>query len=191
MINFKSFVTESKERKSLFDKNIPVIIYYKSDWEYEIWKPQFKKFGWAIGVLEHKTIVWDGEAIVKLDNDEIAFVEAHEYSHFKLGPKASEAECDWLAIANLWKKGLKGAAKIGVDRFVERHGAEFDTEDLPGYDEWAKKSKRLGEAFINECREKDIDILSALKYPEKYGMSLSKSILTSAWEEYTELLINN
>jgi hypothetical protein len=75
-------------------------------------------------------IVWDGEELKKLNEDEILFTEAHEYSHFKLGMKASEADCDYLAIVNLWKSGKKKAAQIGIDGFVKRHGMEFDTSVL-------------------------------------------------------------
>lgn len=71
----------------------------------------------------------------KLSKDEILFVEAHEHSHFKLGKKATEEECDWAAIVNLWKMGKKKAAQIGIDEFVKRNGTRFDTSELKGYKE--------------------------------------------------------
>ncbi len=190
MQKFNSFITEAKDRKSLFDPSISVVVYYPKDWEYIVWKPQFDELGWAIGVMEHKIIVWDGVALGKLTKAEIEFVEAHECSHFQM-PHASEAECDWLAIAKLWKKGMKDAAQVGIDKFVERHGAQFDTDDLPGYDKWISTSKKLGEEFIEECKDKNIDILQALKNPQKYNLNPTKRSLKEAWNIYTESIIKN
>ena len=47
MKSFKTFIIESKIRKSYFDSSIPVVILYKTDEEYNIWEPRFKKYGWA------------------------------------------------------------------------------------------------------------------------------------------------
>jgi len=132
-MRLKHYMNEAKARKSLFDSSISVIIVSKNDTEYIIWRPKFKEYGHAIGVPDRKVIVWDGETIKKLNKHEIMFVEAHEFSHFKLGENASEADCDWLAIVNLWKKGKKIAAKIGVDDFKKRNGFDFDTSSLKGY----------------------------------------------------------
>jgi len=190
MKSFKTFIIESKIRKSYFDSSIPVVILYKTDEEYNIWEPRFKKYGWAIGILDKKIIIEDGEIIKNLTKTQILFVESHECSHFILGEKATEVECDWLAIANLWKKGFKNAAKLGIDTFEERNNVLFDTSDLPGYDSWIKRNKHLGECFILECKEKNIEILKALKNSQKFNIYPSKSTLESAWEIYTESIIH-
>jgi hypothetical protein len=186
MIKFNQFITEEKSRKSFFDGSIPVAIYYKNDAEYPLLKDNFKEYGWCIGIPEHKAIIWDGEAIRKLDKDQITWIESHELAHFKLGKDATETDCDWWGIASCWRKGLKTAAKAGIDVFGERNGMEFDTEDLDGYDKWIGGHKKLAEAFIAECIEKNIDVLSALKSPEKYGLKPLKVAVKTAWEIYTE-----
>lgn len=193
--SFRSFLSESKTTKSMFDPSIKVTYLYKDDFQYEIYKPLFDELGYGIGILEKKLIVMDGETIrkLRLSRDEIAFIEAHEYSHFKLGKNAKEVECDWLAIANLWKKGNKSAAKIGVDNFKDRHGMEFDTEDLKGYDAWVSKHRKISEKMMEECETKDIDVLSVLKHPERYYKSLDTldeltagEIVRHGWDVYVE-----
>lgn len=193
MKNFREFVVESERKTSLYDESIPIIVYNKDDFEYEIWKPKFKKYGLAIGILEKKMIVWDGEAMKNLSKDEVIFVESHEAAHFKLGPKASEVDCDWLGIAMCWKGGKKGASKVGIDRFVERHGMEFDTDDLPGYDNWIGKSRKVSEDFMKECERKDFEVLDVLKHPDRYYKSLNTvdeitggEIIKHAWDLYVE-----
>jgi len=124
-MRFKSYLYESKTRKSIFDSSITVHVLYKDDPDYTIWEPQFKYYGLAIGVPDKRIIVWDGEAIKKLSKDEILFIEAHEYSHFVLGKSASEADCDKLAIKNLSNMGKKKAANIGISGFYKRHGEKF------------------------------------------------------------------
>ena len=186
MLKFKQFITEMQQRKSFFDSSVPVTIVFKTDIQYPILEPQFKRLGWCIGVLEHKSIIWDGEAMKKINKDQITFIEGHEAAHFKLGKKAKEVECDWWSIASCWKKGLKMAAEAGIDVFEERNGVEFDTDDLEGYDEWAKQHRIFAEEFIAECKERDIDLLNALKYPEKYDLYPMKNTLKEAWDIYTQ-----
>jgi hypothetical protein len=127
-MKFKNYLLEYDTRKSIFDSSVTVVILYKDDPEYLIWKKQFKKYGLAIGVPAKKMIMWDGEEIKKLSKDEILFIEAHEYSHFVLGKHASEIECDELAIENLMKIGKKKAAEIGIKNFYKRHNRKYDNE---------------------------------------------------------------
>jgi len=196
--SFKSFISESNQKKSEFDYSIKISYLYKDNIEYEFWKPQFDKYGYGISILEKKLILIDGEVVkkLKLDKDELDFIEAHEYSHFKLGKKASEVDCDWLAIANLWNKGKKAAAKVGIDNFVDRHGMEFDTSDLKGYDQWIGESRKRAADVLKECKHKDIEIISVLKDPEKYYTHLTtldrisaRQIITHAWDIYVESII--
>jgi hypothetical protein len=191
--SFRTFVEESKPKKSLFDSSINVVYLYNDDFQYEIYKPLFDEMGHGAAIIEKRLIIMDGESIRKerMSRDEIEFIEAHEYSHIKLGESATEADCDWLAIANLWKKGRKSAAKVGVDSFVDRHNMEFETDDLPGYDVWIGKSRKLSEDMMTECEKKDIDILSVLKNPEKFYKSLDTldeltagEIVRHGWDLY-------
>lgn len=193
--SFKSFLAESARLKSKFDPQIAVVYVYKNDIEYDMLKAQFKKLGYAIAILEKRVIYIDGETVKKLrlSKDELDFIEAHEYSHFKLGKKAKEVECDWLAIANLWKKGYKSAAKIGIDNFVDRHGYEFDTTDLPGYDKWIHEARDVAYKIIEECKNKKIEVLPVLKNPEKYFTTLKtldritvNQAISHAWDIYIE-----
>lgn len=132
-MRFKNYLLEKIVRKSIFDPTISVIILRKKDPEYRKWVDEFKKYGLAIGVPSKRIIVWNGEKMKKLTNNEILFIEAHEYSHFKLGSSATEADCDWLAIINLWNRGKKEAAKVGINDFKNRHGFNFNTSDLKDY----------------------------------------------------------
>lgn len=188
MKRFQEFTLEPSERKSIFDPSVSVSILYKRDEEYTLFEDEFENRGWCIGVLEDRTIIWDGEAMRNLDRDQITFIEAHEYAHFKLGKKAKEVDCDWLAIAECWDRGLKNAAKAGIDVFEDRHGMEFDTSDLNGYDKWIGNRRKLAESFISDCKARDIDLLSALKAPERFGLNPLKSTIKTAWEIYAELI---
>ena len=133
MKEFKEFIVEKKEEKSQFDRSVTVTTLYKTDDEYHQFKQLWMRHGIAIGVIEKKLIIIDGEAVKRqrLSKDHLLFIQMHEIAHFKGFKK--EADCDYYAIVNLWKKGFKKAAKIGVDEFEYRHGMSFPTEDLKGY----------------------------------------------------------
>lgn len=198
--SFKEF-TGTKKTVSEFDASIKIVTLYQNEnFEYEIWKPLFEEHGYAIALLEEKKILVDGDIVLKeqISKDELDFILAHEYSHFRLGENASEAECDWLAIANLWNKGKKNAAKVGVNEFFERHNMEFDTKDLPGYDAWLFEGRQKARTLIYECTEKKIEILKVLKNPKKYRGKLDcldviteKQILPHAWDLYVEHITRN
>ena len=136
-MKFKQYLNEAIQRKSAFDSSVTVVIFNKDDPEYEVWEKKFKSYGIAVGVPKQKLIVWDGEQMKKLSKDQILFTEAHESAHFVLkkynADPRTEVECDYWAITNLWKRGKKKAAKIGIDGFAKRHGQEFDVSDLKGY----------------------------------------------------------
>ena len=122
-----------KEEKSQFDKSVTVVTLYETDDEYHQFKQYWMEHGDAIGVLEKKLIIIDGEAVKsqRLTKDHLLFIQMHEIAHFK--GFEDEAECDYYAAASLWKKGFKKAAMIGVDEFEYRHGMTFPVEDLKGY----------------------------------------------------------
>ena len=122
-----------KEEKSQFDKSVTVVTLYETDDDYHQFEQYWMEHGDAIGVLEKKLIIIDGEAVKRqrLTKDHLLFIQMHEIAHFK--GFEDEAECDYYAAASLWKKGFKKAAMIGVDEFEYRHGMTFPVEDLKGY----------------------------------------------------------
>jgi hypothetical protein len=135
-MKFYNYLNEYEKRKSVFDSSISVAILNKNDSEYKIWEKKFKIYGIAIGIPKEKIIIWDGEQLKKLTKDQKLFVEAHEYSHFIIGAKASELDCDYLAILNLFKMGNKKAAQVGINSFFDRHKIKFDMNKLKEYEKY-------------------------------------------------------
>lgn len=180
-----------------FDPSISVRFLNESDFEYEIFEPIFEEYGYSVSLIKQNLIVFDSKALqeLKITPYEIDFIEAHEYSHFKLGEGATEVDCDWLAIANLWVKNKKLSAKAGIDLFEERNGMSFDISDLDGYGAWEKRCRIDSRTFLEECEALQIEPIKVLKSPESYLDQFEsidrfnkKTIIAYAWDEYINLL---
>ena len=63
MKEFKEFIVEKKEEKSKFDRSVSVVTLYKTDDEYHQFKQLWMRHGIAVGVIEKKLIIIDGEAV--------------------------------------------------------------------------------------------------------------------------------
>lgn len=88
----------------------------------------------AFTMTDRKIILIDGEAIKKLPNKYIKFIEAHEIAHHILKHKQGfipdqEKEADYLALELLKKHGYNDSAKLVVDLWKDRHGEEIDLNE--------------------------------------------------------------
>jgi hypothetical protein len=195
LLSFQKSYLQS--RPSQFDFTIYVNFVVESDYEYEIFKPIFEDCGYAASLLNQKLMIFDTPVIEEhqISKYEVDFIEAHEYSHFKLGENAKESECDWLGIANLWKAGKKLSAKAGIDLFENRNVMKFDTSDLPGYQSWEGACKLETKKMIKECNAKGFEVMQVLKDTNKYIHQLNtidrfnkNIIMAYAWDVYAETI---
>ncbi|MBC8386815.1 MAG: M48 family metalloprotease [Actinobacteria bacterium] len=137
MIKILELLNEEISFKCELDTSFIVSICNKEDAQYKVYKPYFKKHGYAFCDINNKHIFIDGEAIKKknLTKDHLLFIQAHEIGHIKLKHgntynKIEEAEADYYAIKILQKKNKKKAMNIGLDNFESRHNMKFPIEDL-------------------------------------------------------------
>lgn len=114
----------SKTYFSEFKSDVAVAILTKDDHRYEVMKPLFEQCGFGFAETSSGCVFIDGE--IKLTNDELKWVEAHELSHIILNHKkdknnTDEIAADMFARILLLDKGYDGAAQLIEDKFEERH----------------------------------------------------------------------
>ena len=119
---------KTKTYFSEFRSDIAVAILGKDDYRYEVMKPLFAQCGFGFAETSSGCVFIDGE--VKLTNDELRWVEAHEVAHISLKHTKDrndkdEIDADIKAIEILTFKGYTKAAKLVESKFEERHKRKY------------------------------------------------------------------
>ena len=119
---------KTKTYFSEFRSDIAIAILRKDDYRYDVIKPIFDECGFGFTETSSACVFIDGE--VKLNKDELKWVEAHEVAHILLKHTKDrnpndEIEADTLAYKLLIGNGYHKAAQLCKDKFKERHGIEF------------------------------------------------------------------
>jgi Zn-dependent peptidase ImmA (M78 family) len=118
----------SKTYFSEFKSDVAVAILKKDDYRYEVMKPLFEMCGFGFAETSSGCVFIDGE--VKLNKNELKWVEAHEVAHILLKHtkdrnEKDEFEADSLAHKLLLKAGYDTAAKLVKKHSIERHGNQI------------------------------------------------------------------
>ncbi len=113
---------------SEFKSDVAVAILTKDDYRYEVMKPLFEMCGFGFAETSSGCVFIDGE--VKLNKNELKWVEAHEVAHILLKHtkdrnEKDEFEADSLAYKLLLKAGYDTAAKLVKKHSIERHGNQI------------------------------------------------------------------
>jgi len=98
-------------------KDIVVGIVDESDFLYPALKPLFDEFGYGFVDMNTATIYIDGG--IRLDGDELKWIEAHEAAHIISG-SLDERETDLFAHKLLLEKGYHRSAELLMEN-LERH----------------------------------------------------------------------
>ena len=114
----------SKTYFSEFKSDVAVAILTKDDYRYEVMKPLFEMCGFGFAETSSGCVFIDGE--VKLNKNELKWVEAHEVAHIILKHtkdrnEGDEWEADSLAHRLLSGSGYKRAAGLVSKHSMERH----------------------------------------------------------------------
>jgi hypothetical protein len=118
----------SKTYFSEFKSDVAVAILTKDDYRYEVMKPLFEQCGFGFAETSSGCVFVDGE--VKLNKNEIKWVEAHEVAHILLKHTKDrndkdEFDADSLAYKLLLKNGYKKSAQLIKQHSIERHGNQI------------------------------------------------------------------
>jgi hypothetical protein len=117
---------------SVFNNEIVVIIIFNNDAQYSVFKPHFEILGYGFFMVNEKTIVIDGEAILKHgDYNLVRFIEAHEVAHYLLGhtethSQSDELNADILAYILLKKHNFLQSIEYLISNFNSRHSIDWD-----------------------------------------------------------------
>lgn len=121
--------------KSEFDPSFTVYLISKDYKNYKTFKKALKGNNIAYTTPE-KVILIDSEQLNGLTRDHVKFIEAHEVAHHLLnheivyGDAENEREADYTAYLLLNKYNYGKAKGLVVHFFKERHGCEFNQEEL-------------------------------------------------------------
>lgn len=118
----------SKTYFSEFKSDVAVAILTKDDYRYEVMKPLFEQCGFGFAETSSGCVFVDGE--VKLNKNEIKWVEAHEVAHILLKHTKDrndkdEFDADSLAYKLLLKNGYNKSAQLIKQHSIERHGNQI------------------------------------------------------------------
>lgn len=121
---------------SEFLDNVNILIIFSEDHLYKEVSNLFRKYGYGFMVPNKNLIIIDGEILLEnYTSSFLKFIEAHEVAHIVLGHDKDrndedEINADYGAYIILKQHGKEDSLSLLLDNFEDRHGVEFDYDEM-------------------------------------------------------------
>ncbi len=138
--------------ESDFKPGTNILVIFENNPKYSDIENFFDEYGYGFYFPEQNLIIIDGEIFLGDDGltmEDLKFIEAHEIAHLLLkhsGPRSEKDEIEADLGAYYLLKNFGMSTDRLVDEFYNRHGVEFDEEQL---DNISKRLKIQNESILN------------------------------------------